>query len=256
VGQGMLTYLSELTNIMGTDLILSAGVIFAAGLVRGFAGFALSAVVMASLVALFPPIDLIPICFILEGASSIAMFRGGAKQADMQVVWGLVVSSAIGVPIGLFATTTLDPELSKLVALAVILILTSLQLLRVSPRFIKTKSGLYMSGLTAGIVTGLASVGGLVVALYVLASKSDPRTMRASLVMFLALGMFTTVFYHLAFGILDKQAFIRGAVFTPIVLSGVFIGSSLFRPSLAGFYKTFCLVLLITLSLVGIARLF
>lgn len=251
----MLSSLSDITSISEQGLLLCTGVIFAAGLVRGFAGFALSAVVMSSLVYIFPPIELIPICFVLEAVASIAMFRGGARQADMKVVWGLVIGSALGTPIGLFATTTIDPEISKLVALGVILSLTLLQLLRVSPKFIGTKKGLYWSGITAGVVTGLASVGGMVVALYVLASKSEPRTMRASLVMFLALSMFTTVIYQYAFGVMNMLAFTRGAVFAPLVLLGVFIGSSLFRPSLAGFYKRFCLILLIALSVAGLARL-
>ncbi|MCP5086643.1 MAG: sulfite exporter TauE/SafE family protein [Rhodobacteraceae bacterium] len=251
----MLQNLTSLTGLSSSELFICAAAIFFAGLVRGFAGFALSAVVMASVVVILPPVELIPVCFVLEGAASIMMFRGGVRDADMRVVWVLAIGSAVGVPVGLLATTTVSPEISKIVALIVILTLTLLQLLSITPRFIGTKGGLIGTGLVAGVVTGLASVGGMVVALYVLASKSEPRAMRGSLVMFLFISMFTSLIFYLLYGIMDKQALTRGLVFTPVVLAGVVLGTVFFRPSLAVFYKQFCLLLLVALSGAGLFRM-
>ena len=92
----------------------------------------------------------------------------------------------------------------------------------------------------------------MVVALYILASKFDPRSMRGALVMYLFVGMFTSLVWHLLYGIMDMRAVMRGVVFAPVLLLGVFIGVSLFRPSLQGFYKRFCLVLLMGLSVAGL----
>ncbi len=241
-------------NFSQTELLIFTGVIFLAGMVRGFAGFALSAVVMASLAVIVPPIELIPVCYILEAAATLVMVRGGFKDADMGVVTGLSIGSLVGVPIGLTLTTAISPEVSKSVALTVLLCLATLQLFRASPQFLNTKAGLYLSGLTAGIVTGLASIGGMVVALYILARKSDPARMRASLVMFLAFSMVTSGVYYLGFGVMTKLAFMRGIVFVPVVLAGVFIGKAIFRPELAGYYKHFCLILLIGLALNGLVQ--
>ena len=95
--------------------------------------------------------------------------RDGVRQWDRAVVTGLVVGSGLGLPIGLYLTNTLPIETSKAIALGVILTLAALQLLKVRAAFLATKPGVYLSGLTAGMATGLASVGGMVVALYVLA---------------------------------------------------------------------------------------
>lgn len=103
----------------------------------------------------------------------------------MTLVWGLSIGAAIGAPIGLYATTNIDAGLSKLIALFIILSLTLAQLFKFRPRFLATKPGLYGNGLTAGVVTGLASVGAMVVALYILASEPAAKRIRASLVMFL-----------------------------------------------------------------------
>lgn len=231
------------------------GAVFVAGMVRGFSGFALSALVMASLVLILPPLQLIPICYVLEAAASLLMFRGGTRDADMKMVWGLAIGSAIGLPIGLFATTSLPVETSKLVALCIILILAAAQLFRASPEFLARSSGLYLSGVTAGIVTGLAHVGGMVVALYVLARQAPARTMRASLVMYLFIGMFTSIVFQLGFGVMNGLALTRGLILTPVVAVGVLVGSFLFRPSLESAYKRFCLGLLILLALSGLVRL-
>jgi len=250
----MIETLSDFTLLAPEHLILCAGAIFIAAVVRGFAGFALSALIMASLVVIIPPVDLIPVCFMLEATASLLMFRGGLRDADMRIVWGLVIGSAVGLPIGLSLTTTVPVETSKLIALVLLILLAAMQLLRIRLRFLATTPGLYSSGLTAGIATGLASIGGMVVALYVLSQERSARNMRGSLVTYLFLGMFTSTIYLLLFGVLTSVSVQRALVFAPFVIAGVLIGSWLFRPSLEGFYKRFCLLLLLGLSLISLLR--
>jgi len=247
--------LAEALALGGGELAFCIAAVFVAGVVRGFSGFALSALIMASVAVIVPPVSLIPVCYVLEGVSSVLMFRGGARAADWHVVRGLAIGSAIGVPIGLQATLHLPADASRLVTLVLITTLATLQLAGRSPAFLATRAGLYGSGLTAGVATGLASVGGMVVALYVLASRASPVRMRASLVMFLFIGMFTTGTWLLAAGVLDRLALARGLAFTPVVVLGVLLGTWLFRPSLQGFYRRFCLTLLIGLALAGLGRL-
>jgi len=248
----MITYLMQLTGLSLSDLMIVVVAVFMAGLIRGFAGFGLSAIVMASVAIILPPIELIPMCYLLEGAASVAMFRGGIANANMKIVWALVVCSAIGVPIGLFATTSIDIELSRKLALTLILSLTLAQFFKLRPRMLTTRKGLYLSGVTAGIATGLASVGGMVIALYVLASDTQPKQMRASLVMFLCISMVTSLVYLIAYDVMSMQAVWRGVLLSPVVLIGVFLGIWLFRPTYEHLYKNACLTLLTLLSATGL----
>jgi len=247
--------IQNLVQLTPVQMVLCVGVVFVAGMIRGFSGFALSALFMASAAAFIPPVELIPVCYILEVTASLIMFRGGLQDADMKIVWGLTIGSAIGNPMGLYATTSIPVELSKLIALFIILGLATAQLLRTSPQFLASTTGLYASGITAGVVSGLASVGGMVIALYVLARKVPPRTMRASLVMYLFIGMFTSIVYLLGFDVMNKLAISRGLFLAPLVAIGVLIGSRFFRPSLENIYKKFCLGLLIFLASAGLIRL-
>ncbi len=245
----------DLLDLTAIQLAVCVAVIFFAGMVRGFSGFALSALVMASLAIMIPPVELIVVCWFLELSASALMVRGGIKEADMTVVIGLVIGSAIGSPIGLYLTNTLPVETSKAVALVLILVLAATQLLRLRPTFLATTPGLYASGLLAGVAGGLASVSGMIVALYVLARDAPARTMRASLVMFLFIGSLVSAGYLYSYGMFTDAAIARGLILVVPCMIGVIVGKALFLPRLEGYYKPFCLALLMFLASVGLVRL-
>lgn len=247
--------ITSLVELTPAQFLICTGVVFLAGVVRGFSGFALSALVMASLALIIPPIELIPVCWAMELSASLLMVRGGIRDADRGIVTGLVVGTICGAPIGYYLTTTLPIETSKAVALTLVLILASLQLLRVRAAFLATRPGLYLSGFSAGIATGLASIGGMVVALYVLAREHAARSMRGSLVLYLFLSAFFGFIYLMLFGMLDGKAALRGLFFALPCMVGVLSGQFLFRPSLERYYKPFCLALLMFLAAIGLLRL-
>lgn len=234
---------------------ICCGAALVAGGVRGFAGFGMSAVAMACLVLILPPVELIPIFYVMESAASLVMFRGGMRDADMSHVWPLAIGSFIGMPLGLLATVTVSPDLSKLIAVLVILTLTLLQFSRSMPAALTKVPGRYAVGTTAGIINGLASVGGMVIALYVLSSRSPATQMRAALTMFLFIGMFTTLGHMVLYGVMTEMAIIRGMILAPFALIGVFLGAWAFRPSLQIYYRRFCLGLLIAICLSSLVRL-
>ncbi len=247
--------LLSLTNLSAWEFWVCVAVVFLAAIVRGFSGFALSALVMAGLVVILPPVELIAVCWFLEMAASLLMVRGGIRQWDKTVVFGLVIGSGIGLLPGMYLTKTLPIETSKSIALVIILVLAVLQLLKVRAAFLATTPGLYISGLASGVVAGLAGVGGLVVALYVLARDAPAAVMRASLVMYLFIGGLLIFISLNIYGMFDLQAITRGLILAPICMVGVIAGQALFRPKLEPYYKPFCLILLVLLAAAGLLRM-
>jgi len=222
--------------------------------VRGFSGFALSAVVMATAVMILPPVQLIPICWWLEMTASVMMAKGGWAEADRGIVLGLVIGSTVGVPFGLMLTTSISPEISKLIVLFTIIVLSLTQLAKIRLPFLATKPGLYGSGFAAGVATGLASVGGMVIAIYVLSQNAAAAKMRAALVLFLFASSLTSLVALLWFGVMNSVAVARGLALALPTTAGVIVGQRFFNVRLIGFYKPFCLTLLCVLSLVSLAR--
>ncbi len=249
-----MNWLYETTALTSGEFWLLCTIVFASGVVRGFSGFALSALIMASAVTILAPIALIPMLWFLELAASLAMMQGGWKDADRPTAYGLVIGAAIGTPIGLSLTTTIDVETSKVIALSIIVVLAVSQLAKVKLPILATKPGLYGSGVVAGIAGGLAAVAGMVVALYVLASNASARSMRGTLVLYLFLSLIMSVVVMLAFGVMTQTSVIRGLIFAVPTLVGVLLGQKLFVERLAAYYRPFCLVLLCALAGAGLVR--
>ena len=243
-----------LVNLDERVALIAIATTFFAGIVRGFTGFALSAITLAVLTPFIAPIELVPMCWFLEVAASLLMVRGGWRNADMQVVWGLVAGSAFGVVAGTWITGWLDPQISRAVALVILIVLAALQLAKVRAPFLATKPGLYGSGVVAGLVTGIAAVGGMVVALYVLARDAPARQMRASLVMYLFGSELVSGIAFVAYGRMTESVVMRGLSLAVSIMLGVLVGKMLFTPRFEGYYKPVCLVILIVLALVGLAR--
>ena len=221
---------------------------------RGFAGFALSALVMATAVAFLPPVELIPVLWWLELAASLMMLRGGFRDADRRTAFTLSVGSYVGWPLGLWLTTTLPVASSKTVALGLVVGLSLSQLARLRLRLLASPPGTFLAGFLAGVVSGLAHIGGMVVALYVLARRDSARSMRGTLVLFLFLGSFGSFFYLLALGVMDKSAALRAFALIVPTVAGVWLGQRLFTPRWELWYRPFCLWLLIGLAAFSLIR--
>ena len=234
---------------------LAVAACFAAGAIRGFAGFGLSALAMAMLASFIPPIQLIPVFWFLEMAASLVLMRGGWADADRPTALTLTVASGLLLPVGLLLSLALDPGVSKTLALVTLIALALAQLARLRVPGLATRPGTAAAGGIAGVVTGLSGAGGMFLALYALARRLPARTMRGTLNIYLlgagVLGLAT----HLLLGTINPLSATRGAVLVVPTLAGVAIGRALFTPRWEPFYKPVCLVLLIGLAAAGLLRL-
>ncbi|MEZ5715820.1 MAG: sulfite exporter TauE/SafE family protein [Paracoccaceae bacterium] len=236
------------------QLAFAAAAVFLAGVVRGFTGFALSALIMAALVALIPPVQLIPVCMLLELAASALLIKGGLGDADRTMALRLQTGALLGVPLGLWLTTTLPPDLSRRIALLLVLGLAGAQLLRLRLPVSRAALPTVATGIFSGLVTGLASIGGMVIALYALALSIPPRQMRGTLILIIFIGGALGLMWQTAFGMLTTTALARAALLAPPALAGVLIGRRLFTPAYERYYRPLTLTLLIALALFNLAR--
>lgn len=256
----LLELLADWTQLPINELLWMGLVVLAAGVVRGFAGFGLGAVIVTSLAPLLPPVVLMPICLLLEVVVSAFTVRGSWREADTPTVRLLALGMAVGLPLGLLTTTQVSTEASKLMALLVVALLAGAQLLNSQAgtflgQCFRGRYAPHLSGVFAGFVSGVAGAGGMVSALYFLASRMAASTMRASLMLNLMISIFTTSIFYALFGLLNALAVQRALVLLPLALIGLRLGMALFRSSLTPYYRQFCLILLLLLSLTGLSRL-
>ena len=119
----------------------------------------------------------------------------------------------------------------------------------------RQKLGTVSSGVFAGMATGLASIGGMIVAIYVLASQNSARRMRASLVLYILLNSITTFIFLIIFDVMDQKAFLRGILLALPSSIGVVLGSILFIQKLEKYYRPITLGLMIIFATIGLFRL-
>ena len=210
---------------------------------------------MSLALTIIPPIELIPVCWWMEFVASVFMIRNGWKDSDKKISIILWLGAVFGLPIGIALTTFLDFQTSKIVALVLILILALILLRNFKIQFLSTSVGTISSGVFAGAATGLASIGGMIVAIYVLASQNSARRVRASIVLYIFLNSVTTFIFLILFDVMDHKAFVRGVLLAVPSSIGVVLGSILFMQKLEKYYRPFSLGLLISFSLVGLIRL-
>lgn len=230
------------------------GVVLFAGIVRGFTGFALSALIMATGALILAPAELIPVCLMLEGVATLIMARGNIGKADMPMVKWLAIGVFVGSPLGVWLTSVLPVDQSRLIALALILALSVGQLFGLRfPQLTGTKTA--GVGVLSGAATGLASVGGMVIANFAMSMKAPAPVIRATLVIYLAFTVVIGLFSLFLFDLLTLTALWRGVILTPPAIVGVVIGARLFRPGVQHIYRPVCLSLLISLAGFGLIRM-
>ncbi|MBM2577984.1 sulfite exporter TauE/SafE family protein [Jannaschia sp. Os4] len=234
---------------------LAVAVCFAAGAIRGFAGFGLSALAMAALATLVPPVELIPVFWFLEMSASLLLMKGGWQDADRTAAATLVVASGIGLPLGLLVSLSIDATVSKTIALSLLIALAVAQLARLRLPVLATRAGTGAAGFGAGIITGLAGAGGLFIALYAMVRDLPARTMRGTLNIYMLGAGAVGIVTHLAVGTMTGTAATRGLILVVPTLAGVVLGRALFTPRFERYYKPACLTLLIGLAGAGLARL-
>ena len=120
---------------MTWPLLLASGcVVFAAGIVRGFAGFGFSALCVAGLSLFMPPAQVVPPIFALEVLASLSLLRGALRHADWRWLTWLVLGNALCIPLGVamlayVSETPLRLLIGTLLLLAATLLRDILQLL-------------------------------------------------------------------------------------------------------------------------------
>lgn len=241
-------------DLSGGLLAWLAAVVFVAGVARGFTGFGASATIMALAAVWIAPIDLIPICLLLELTGSALLLRGGIGHADKPLAGTLVGMAFVGVPLGLHLTRTLDPDTSRVIALALVAGLAALQLARIPLPVGRGRAGAALVGLLAGVVNGLASIGGLVHALYLTARNLQPRTMRGTIILIITIGGTITFFWQVLLGVLTGQAALRYAVLLAPFVAGLWLGRRYFTPENERHYRPVSLTLLVVLAGAGLVR--
>lgn len=243
-------------------IVVSLLIVFAAGIVRGFAGFGFSALCVAGLSLFVPPAQVVPPIFVLEVLASVTLLRGALKDADWPWLSWLALGNALFIPLGV-ALLAFVPEtplrllIGALLLVAAVLLRCGL-LLALAP----TRTVRLATGLVSGFVNGVAAIGGIAVAVLLSTAQMAPAAMRATMIM---LFLFTDLYALAWAGIVSAGRETGNALLgadtlrwalwlAPAMLAGIWVGQRSFAGVSPTQFRRHVLNLLILIALVSVVR--
>ena len=237
-----------------SQLLIILFIVFIASIIRGFNGFGFSATCISGFSFILPAIEIVPIILILEVFISIFMIPYIWNKIDWSFVFKLLIGMAIGSPIGLFLLKYLSPDTTHLYVCLIIIFFSILLMKGYTNKDINNNQTKIFTGVIAGTLNGLTTLGGMPVALFLLVTSIQPAVIRGSLA---ALFFLTDVYaFILSFfgGIVDMTTIYRTLPLIVILPIGVFIGDKFFVKSKEEAYRKVVFYFLIFISIFGIFR--
>lgn len=166
----------------GWLLAVSLGISLAAGVVRGFAGFGYSALVVAGLTPFVAPGPVVIAVLLLEVLASVRVVLSTAQEVDRTWHRSLLLGNFFFVPIGLVGLGWLEPETVRVTVSALILLGAGSVRLAVGQVLQPTRWLRASAGTVSGLLNGFAASGGIVAALLMAAAGVRPQVLRSTMI--------------------------------------------------------------------------
>ena len=201
-------------------------------------GFGIALIALPFLVNLMPLENIAPLLALVSLTIALPIVVQKRREVNVGLIKRLLVSAVVGVPLGIYLLTSLDPKIVK-VALGCTVLVASLLGLFALPKDWKISPGAaYPFGFTAGVLGGAYNLSGTPLVLFMNLSHLDTQAFRASLHFFsVSLNVFV-VFGYVVSGNFAPEI-LRFYLFSvPIVAFSLFSGNYLAKRFRSERYRT------------------
>ncbi|MFL6798795.1 MAG: sulfite exporter TauE/SafE family protein [Xanthobacteraceae bacterium] len=222
------------------------------GLVRGFSGFGSALIYMPLVAAVYEPRTAAVTLLLIDFVASSPFAIGQVSNCNWREVLPIFVAAAIAIPFGTAALKVVDPTVLRwfmaLLVLCLLVVLASGWRYHRPPRLAVTLG----VGLFSGFGGGAVQIAGPSVILYWLATRNDPVTVRANLmVYFLLTGAALCVSYLLQ-GLFTGEAAALSLLFGIPFVIGTALGAHIFRGSSERLYRQVAYLVIAISALVSL----
>ena len=236
-----------------TFIIVLCGV-FAAAVLRGFTGFGFGLAAVPLLSLALPPAQVVPFVVVLQVIVGSSGLRGAWHHTDWRAIRGLAPGVLIGIPLGLviltaFRANTVRLAIGLIIAASVVMLWRGVRLAPHPSRILTMAVGLL-----SGVISGLASMGGPPVVVYLLALGHGATAVRASSIVYFMISGTTSLVAMSWRGLIDREVLMWVAAAVPASYGGNWVGTWAFHRAKPHHHRITALVVLSVLAAVLIAR--
>jgi hypothetical protein len=231
-----------------------AAVALFAGVVRGYAGFGLSAFIVAGMSLLLSPQQIVPAAMMLEILASLSLLRSVWRDVAWHWIGPLLAGYAVSVPLGVWCLSVL-PEAPLRAAVSAAILAAALMLhTGWHPHWRDTIALRLGTGLVAGFLSGLSSIGGMLAATMLFTTSLPAARLRATLITL----FFLSASYGLAWtrqqGLATGSTVLWAAWLLVPMLIGIAIGRRGFARAAEEQFRRTVLGVLATVAALGLVR--
>ncbi len=226
-----------------------------AGVARGFSGFGSALIFMPLASSIAPPSLVAGVLLMIDSIAAAPLIPNALTHADRKPVIAMVAGAAVGVPLGTYALTQLDPVVTRWIISA--FVFAMLALLVSGFRYRGQEHGSIAVGVggLSGFCGGLAQTGGPPIVAYWLGRPITPSVARANIVLFFAgSDLFSLVSYVVA-GLLTMDVLKLSLLVGPIYAFGLLIGAQMFGKASDTLFRITCYSLIALAAVIGLPLL-
>jgi uncharacterized protein len=235
---------------------LAYGAIVAAfaGAVRGFAGFGLSAFIVAGMSLWLSPQRIVPAAMMLEMLASISLLRSVWPHISWRWIRPLIAGYAVSVPLGVWCLSILPEAPLRLAVSAIILSVATTLLCGFRPHWRDTIALRLGTGILSGFMSGLSSIGGMIAATMLFTTSLPALHLRATLIGLFFLSSLYGLFWAHHNGLLTPATISWALWLLLPMLAGIAIGRHGFGRTTEGGFRRIVLGLLAFVAALGLLR--
>lgn len=237
---------------IGAAAFMAVAVLVAA-FVRGYSGFGFSALVIAASGLVTNPLHFVAVVVICEALMSAQAWRGVGPDIDWRRVGYLMVGAAVGMPLGLWALTSIPEDAARAAISGYVLVMCLV--LMAGWKLGRDVRG--AGNIWAGIASGLANapgMGGLPVVAFFAAQTMQASVFRATLVAYFPLLDLYSAPLYFWHGMVSWDTIIASVLTLPMVFLGNWLGSRHFLSTDPQDFRKFAIGLLALLASLGLLK--
>jgi len=227
-------------------LIIVLTVVFLSSLTRSVFGFG-DALIAMPLLALFVDIRVVtPLIALIAFFIAISILIKNWQKVEFKSAWRLIVSSLIGIPIGLWYLHDINENIIKLILGLIVLFFAIYNLIKPNLHQLKGEKYSWFFGFIAGVLGGAYNTNGPLVVIYSSLKRWNPQNFRATLQGYFFTTGIMVISGHAIAGNFTSEVINYFAYCIPVVFLAVILGARLNRKiAVDKFHKYIYLILII-----------
>ena len=198
------------------------------GVMRGFAGFGTTLIMVPFFSLLMPPSEAVFIALATDVLVMIPLLPNAVKDAQWKYIWPMIIGVFLATPLGVMVLTITKPQFMK-IFIAILVIGSAFLLLSGWKYEGKRANSLsFFVGAFSSVVNGATGMGGPPVVVYFLAQGMSPKSLRASLNSLAFIMEVAAALLIYFAGVVEFKILVTVFILFPFMLLFTWIGSKIF----------------------------